>query len=103
MRKEDIGCFVSGRLLKAFQIDFNWYHLAIWINITEQWPFRTSWMILHYDLCEESLEDSMSLKTLYDKYRIREKSKICQLTTTCEFAGFGRKSQCSRTCNPCWK
>ncbi|XP_024945713.1 kinase D-interacting substrate of 220 kDa isoform X2 [Cephus cinctus] len=61
--------YVTGRLLKAFQIDFNWYHLASWINITEQWPFRTSWMILHYDLYEETLDDSMSLKSLYDKVR----------------------------------
>lgn len=60
--------FLLGRLLKAFQIDFNWYHLASWINITEQWPFRTSWLILHYDMCEESLDDNMSLKSLYDKY-----------------------------------
>lgn len=60
--------FFSGRLLKAFQIDFNWYHLASWINITEQWPFRTSWLILYYDMYEESLDDNMSLKSLYDKY-----------------------------------
>lgn len=59
---------ILGRLLKAFQIDFNWYHLASWINITEQWPFRTSWLILHYDMYEESLDDNMSLKSLYDKY-----------------------------------
>ncbi|XP_066585222.1 kinase D-interacting substrate of 220 kDa isoform X2 [Prorops nasuta] len=61
--------YVTGRLLKAFQIDFNWYHLASWINITEQWPFRTSWLILHYDMYDESLDDSMSLKNLYDKVR----------------------------------
>ncbi|XP_053986547.1 kinase D-interacting substrate of 220 kDa B isoform X1 [Hylaeus volcanicus] len=61
--------YVTGRLLKAFQIDFNWYHLASWINITEQWPFRTSWLILHYDMYEESLDDTMSLKSLYDKIR----------------------------------
>jgi len=64
-----IICFsFLGRLLKAFQIDFNWYHLASWINITEQWPFRTSWLILHYDMYEENLDDNMSLKSLYDKY-----------------------------------
>ncbi|XP_076230105.1 ankyrin repeat-rich membrane spanning isoform X1 [Nomia melanderi] len=61
--------YVTGRLLKAFQIDFNWYHLASWINITEQWPFRTSWLILHYDMYEDNLDDSMSLKSLYDKIR----------------------------------
>ncbi|CAG9821942.1 unnamed protein product [Phaedon cochleariae] len=61
--------YVTGRLLKAFQIDFNWYRLASWINITEQWPFRTSWIIYHYDLFEESLDDNTSLKSIYDKIR----------------------------------
>ncbi|XP_049858446.1 kinase D-interacting substrate of 220 kDa B isoform X1 [Schistocerca gregaria] len=61
--------YITGRLLKAFQIDFNWYHLASWVNITEQWPFRTSWIILYYDTYEESLDDNTSLKSLYDKVR----------------------------------
>ncbi|ERL90464.1 hypothetical protein D910_07813 [Dendroctonus ponderosae] len=61
--------YVTGRLLKAFQIDFNWYRLASWINITEQWPFRTSWIIYHYDLYEDQLEDSTPLKSIYDKIR----------------------------------
>ncbi|XP_014470021.1 PREDICTED: kinase D-interacting substrate of 220 kDa isoform X2 [Dinoponera quadriceps] len=61
--------YVTGRLLKAFQIDFNWYHLASWINITEQWPFRTSSLILYYDMYEDNLDDNMSLKSLYDKVR----------------------------------
>ncbi|XP_050303117.1 kinase D-interacting substrate of 220 kDa B isoform X3 [Anthonomus grandis grandis] len=61
--------YVTGRLLKAFQIDFNWYRLASWINITEQWPFRTSWIIYHYDLFEEQLEDNTPLKSIYDKIR----------------------------------
>lgn len=57
----------TGRLLKAFQIDFNWYHLANWVNITEQWPFRTSWIILYYEMMDENLDDNTSLKTIYDK------------------------------------
>ncbi|XP_056641811.1 kinase D-interacting substrate of 220 kDa B isoform X4 [Diorhabda sublineata] len=61
--------YVAGRLLKAFQIDFNWYRLASWINITEQWPFRTSWIIHHYDMYEDSLDDNTSLKSIYDKIR----------------------------------
>ncbi|KAB0794943.1 hypothetical protein PPYR_11782 [Photinus pyralis] len=61
--------YVTGRLLKAFQIDFNWYRLASWINITEQWPFRTSWIIYHYDTFEDSLEDNTPLKSLYEKVR----------------------------------
>ncbi|CAH1134842.1 unnamed protein product [Ceutorhynchus assimilis] len=62
--------YVTGRLLKAFQIDFNWYRLASWINITEQWPFRTSWIIYHFDLYEDQLEDSTPLKTIYDKIKL---------------------------------
>ncbi|KAK4875156.1 hypothetical protein RN001_011578 [Aquatica leii] len=61
--------YVTGRLLKAFQIDFNWYRLASWINITEQWPFRTSWIIYHFDTFEDSLDDSTPLKSLYEKVR----------------------------------
>ncbi|KAJ8917768.1 hypothetical protein NQ315_010674 [Exocentrus adspersus] len=61
--------YVTGRLLKAFQIDFNWYRLASWINITEQWPFRTSWIIYHFDLYEDTLDDNTSLKLIYDKIR----------------------------------
>ncbi|XP_015838726.1 kinase D-interacting substrate of 220 kDa B isoform X2 [Tribolium castaneum] len=61
--------YITGRLLKAFQIDFNWYRLASWINITEQWPFRTSWIIYHYELYEDGLDDNTSLKSIFDKIR----------------------------------
>ncbi|XP_066960027.1 kinase D-interacting substrate of 220 kDa B isoform X4 [Macrobrachium rosenbergii] len=61
--------YITGRLLKAFNIDFNWYHLASWINITEQWPYRASWLILYYEANEDSLEDKMSLKDLYEKIK----------------------------------
>lgn len=59
--------YITGRLLKSFHIDFNWYHLASWVNITEQWPYRTSWLILYYEANEDSLEDILSLYKLYDK------------------------------------
>ncbi|XP_068222822.1 kinase D-interacting substrate of 220 kDa B-like isoform X3 [Palaemon carinicauda] len=61
--------YITGRLLKAFNIDFNWYHLASWINITEQWPYRASWLILYYEANEDTLEDKMSLKDLYEKLK----------------------------------
>ena len=32
--------YVMSRLMRAFHIDFNWNHLATWVNITEQWPYR---------------------------------------------------------------
>lgn len=61
--------YVTGRLLKAFQIDFNWYRLALWINITEQWPFRTSWILHNFEQCEDNLEDSTPLKVIYEKIK----------------------------------
>jgi len=64
---KELYCF-TGRLLKAFQIEFNWYHLASWVNLTEQWPFRTSWIILHHEMYEEHIDDSLSLKNIYEKY-----------------------------------
>merc|ERR1719266_885350 len=59
--------YVMGRLLKAFSIDFNWHHLASWANITEQWPYHTSWIILFVENYGDKLEDGMSLKVIYDK------------------------------------
>ncbi|XP_042204947.1 kinase D-interacting substrate of 220 kDa B-like isoform X3 [Homarus americanus] len=61
--------YITGRLLKAFHIDFNWYHLASWINITEQWPYRASWLILYYEANEDTLEDKTSLKDLFEKIK----------------------------------
>uniref|UniRef100_T1J258 Uncharacterized protein n=1 Tax=Strigamia maritima TaxID=126957 RepID=T1J258_STRMM len=59
--------YITGRLLKAFNIEFNWYHLATWVNITEQWPYRTSWITLYFEKNEDETEDNMSLKAVYDK------------------------------------
>ncbi|XP_076046532.1 ankyrin repeat-rich membrane spanning isoform X4 [Oratosquilla oratoria] len=61
--------YITGRLLKAFHIDFNWYHLALWINITEQWPYRASWIILYYEANEETIDDKSSMKELYEKVK----------------------------------
>ena len=60
----------SVRLLKAFQIDFSWYRLSSWINLTEQWPLRASMIVLEHDQAGENFDDSMSLQAVYDKYVI---------------------------------
>ena len=60
--------YITGRLLKAFHIEFNWYHLALWVNITEQWPFRASWLIHFYERKEDNAEEKTTLKDLYDRY-----------------------------------
>ncbi|XP_058143886.1 kinase D-interacting substrate of 220 kDa isoform X3 [Dasypus novemcinctus] len=57
---------VTGRLLRANQINFNWDRLASWINLTEQWPYRTSWLILYLEETE-GVPDQMTLKTIYER------------------------------------
>ncbi|XP_045485895.1 kinase D-interacting substrate of 220 kDa B isoform X1 [Pieris rapae] len=76
--------YVTGRLLKAFQIEFNWYQLASWVNLTEQWPFRTSWIIYHHETFEEHIDDNTSLKHIYDKVKplisgLREAGNLLEL------------------------
>lgn len=55
------------RLLKAFQIDFSWYRLSSWINLTEQWPLRASMIVLYHDQFMDQFDDSVSLQTVYEK------------------------------------
>ncbi|XP_026329834.1 kinase D-interacting substrate of 220 kDa B isoform X4 [Hyposmocoma kahamanoa] len=76
--------YVTGRLLKAFQVEFNWYQLASWVNLTEQWPFRTSWIIYHHETYEEHIDDTTSLKHIYDKVKplmtnLREAGSLMEL------------------------
>ncbi|KAM9354593.1 kinase D-interacting substrate of 220 kDa B isoform 1-T2 [Pholidichthys leucotaenia] len=57
---------ITGRLLRANQIIFNWDRLASWINLTEEWPYRTSWIILYLEETE-GLSDQANLKTIYER------------------------------------
>ncbi|XP_059212056.1 LOW QUALITY PROTEIN: kinase D-interacting substrate of 220 kDa B [Centropristis striata] len=57
---------VTGRLLRANQISFNWDRLASWINLTEQWPYRTSWLILYLEETD-AVPDHATLKTIYER------------------------------------
>jgi ankyrin repeat-rich membrane spanning protein len=60
--------YIIVRLLKAFQIDFSWYRLSSWINLTEQWPLRASMIVLEHDQGGENLDDNQSLQSVYEKY-----------------------------------
>ncbi|CAN9502092.1 unnamed protein product [Ophioblennius macclurei] len=57
---------ITGRLLRANQILFNWDRLASWINLTEQWPYRTSWIILFLEEAD-GVSDQLPLKTIYER------------------------------------
>ncbi|KAG7224213.1 hypothetical protein INR49_019948, partial [Caranx melampygus] len=56
---------ITGRLLRANQIIFNWDRLASWINLTEEWPYRTSWIILFLEETD-GVSDQVTLKTIYE-------------------------------------
>lgn len=63
---------VMGRLMRAFHIEFNWNHLATWVHITEQWPYRVSWIIFFVETAAENkhvIADSTSLWEIYNKIR----------------------------------
>lgn len=53
------------RLLKANQIEFSWYRLCSWINLTEQWPLRASIIVLEFE--KEDLDDTISLESIYER------------------------------------
>ena len=40
---------LTGRLLRANRLSFTWDRLAGWINMTEVWPYRTSWIVLYIE------------------------------------------------------
>ena len=65
--------YVMSRLMRAFHIDFNWKHLTTWVNITEQWPYRISWIIFYLETAAENkftIEDTISLSEIYAKIRV---------------------------------
>ncbi|XP_052281428.1 kinase D-interacting substrate of 220 kDa B-like isoform X3 [Dreissena polymorpha] len=57
---------VTGRLLRAYNIDFNWYRLAAWVNVVEQWPYRLSWIIMYFEE-NDDLSDDTTLRFIYEK------------------------------------
>ncbi|XP_062413300.1 kinase D-interacting substrate of 220 kDa B isoform X2 [Pungitius pungitius] len=57
---------ITGRLLRANQIIFNWDRLASWINLTEEWPYRTSWIILFLEETD-GVSDQTALKSIYER------------------------------------
>ncbi|KAJ8290612.1 hypothetical protein GJAV_G00015260 [Gymnothorax javanicus] len=57
---------VTGRLLRANQIMFNWDRLASWINLTEEWPYRTSWLILYLEETD-GVSDQATLRSIYER------------------------------------
>uniref|UniRef100_A0A3P9KQU4 Kinase D interacting substrate 220 n=1 Tax=Oryzias latipes TaxID=8090 RepID=A0A3P9KQU4_ORYLA len=57
---------ITGRLLRANQIIFHWDRLASWIYLTEEWPYRTSWIILFLEETD-AVSDQHTLKNVYER------------------------------------
>ena len=66
----------SGRLLRAHGVEFDKRKLAGWVMLTEQWPYRLSWMILEVEDSPEQCEDNMTLKNLYER-SVRRSRHCC--------------------------
>ena len=52
---------------RAHDIEFEWHRLVSWVNVTEQWPYRASFLIVYAEENDQSLEDKVSLKNIYDR------------------------------------
>ena len=61
---------MTGRLLRANQVTFSWKRLGCWSYLVEQWPYRTSWIVVCYEDHEQEYSDDTALKVLYDKYEL---------------------------------
>lgn len=60
---------LTGRLLRAYHIDFNWRMLASWIYLNEQWPYRCSWIVMHYEEHQNEFTEETTLDEIYDKIK----------------------------------
>ncbi|CAI2350100.1 unnamed protein product [Caenorhabditis sp. 36 PRJEB53466] len=45
MRRIVNALTLTGRLMRAFEIDFSWMSLGHWVSLLEQWPSRMCWLI----------------------------------------------------------
>lgn len=57
---------LTGRLLRAYHIDFNWRILASWIYLNEQWPYRCSWIVMYYEDHEDEFTEETTLNEVYE-------------------------------------
>jgi ankyrin repeat-rich membrane spanning protein len=60
---------ITGRLLKAFDVDFTWEDLSCWVNVTERWPYKLSWICIYCLVCENQILEEYTLLSIYNKIR----------------------------------
>jgi ankyrin repeat-rich membrane spanning protein len=62
---------LTGRLLRAYHVDFNWRILASWVYLVEQWPYRCSWVVMHYEDNEKEFNEETSLTEVYERIKAK--------------------------------
>uniref|UniRef100_A0A158Q798 ANK_REP_REGION domain-containing protein n=1 Tax=Elaeophora elaphi TaxID=1147741 RepID=A0A158Q798_9BILA len=69
---------LTGRLMRAFEIEFSWVSLGYWVSLIEQWPSRMCWLIDH---ALDIPQDSYPLAELYNhlKQQIPKKDPLIDL------------------------
>ncbi|CAG9537947.1 unnamed protein product [Cercopithifilaria johnstoni] len=69
---------LTGRLMRAFEIEFSWVSLGYWVSLIEQWPSRMCWLIDH---ALDISQDSYPLVELYNhlKQQIPKKDPLIDL------------------------
>ncbi|CAD6196866.1 unnamed protein product [Caenorhabditis auriculariae] len=66
MRRIVNALTLTGRLMRAFEIDFSWMSLGHWVSLLEQWPSRMCWLI---DRALEVHNNSLMLAELYHQLK----------------------------------
>ncbi|CAJ0602927.1 unnamed protein product [Cylicocyclus nassatus] len=62
MRRIVNALTLTGRLMRAFEIEFSWLSLGHWVSLLEQWPSRMCWLI------DRALDISNNTLTLAEVY-----------------------------------
>lgn len=88
MRRIVNALTLTGRLMRAFEIDFSWMSLGHWVSLLEQWPSRMCWLI---DRALEVHNNQLLLSEVYHQLKdhIPTNDDLMQLDRNLEnFEGF---------------
>ncbi|CDR32811.1 KAP NTPase domain-containing protein [Caenorhabditis elegans] len=88
MRRIVNALTLTGRLMRAFEIDFSWMSLGHWVSLLEQWPSRMCWLI---DRALEVHNNQLLLSEVYYQLKdhIPAQDDLMQLDRNLEnFEGF---------------
>ncbi|WKY04167.1 hypothetical protein Q1695_005278 [Nippostrongylus brasiliensis] len=78
MRRIVNALTLTGRLMRAFEIDFSWLALGHWVSLLEQWPSRMCWLI---DRALDINNNGLTLAEVYHQLKdhIPKKDSLIEL------------------------